>query len=175
MRAVVVYESMFGNTERVARAIGQGLEALGNVQVIEVNEAPAHLDDIDLLVVGGPTHAFGMSRARTREDAGRQAEGRLVSQHLGIREWLPTLPSAAVAAAAFDTRVAKVRRLPGSAARGAARLLSRHRYRLVVPPESFYVDDVTGPLLQGELDRAREWGNTLATALAESRRGTSKA
>jgi len=176
MRAVVVYESMFGNTERVARAIGQGLEPFADVQVVEVGEAPAVLDGVDLLVVGGPTHAFGMSRASTREDAERQAGRAVLSRRLGVREWLPTLPSSTeVAAAAFDTRVAKVRRLPGSAARGAAKLLLRHRYAVIVPPESFYVDDVTGPLLQGELDRARAWGSTLVASLVADRGGAPSA
>jgi Flavodoxin len=170
MRAVIVYESMFGNTETVARAIGQGLEPFADVRVVEVGEVPAELDGVDLLVVGGPTHAFGMSRASTRQDAERQADGPVVSRRQGIREWLPALPpSAGVAAAAFDTRVAKVRRLPGSAARGAAKLLRRHRYAMVAPPESFYVDDVTGPLLQGELDRARVWGSTLAESFVANR------
>jgi hypothetical protein len=68
--------------------------------------------------------------------------------------------------ATFDTRVGKVRHLPGSAAKSAAKALRKIGYTAVVPPESFWVADVAGPLLDGELDRARAWGEELA-AVAE--------
>jgi flavodoxin len=70
MRAVVVYESMYGNTHQVADAIGAGLRPAFDVSVIPVSKAtPAVLADADLVVVGGPTHAHGMSRAATRNGA----------------------------------------------------------------------------------------------------------
>src|SRR5690242_12369329 len=70
MRAVVVYESMYGNTHRIADAIGAGLEAAFDVRVVPVSHAePELIADVDLVVVGGPTHVHGMSRASTRKAA----------------------------------------------------------------------------------------------------------
>jgi flavodoxin len=67
MRALVVYESMFGNTQAIANAIVQGLSGRMRVEALEVGVAPATIDDdVALLVVGGPTHAFGLSRPQTR-------------------------------------------------------------------------------------------------------------
>ena len=77
-----------------------------------------------------------------------------------MREWLASLPSGhhAEKIATFDTKVDTMRHLPGSAAKGAAKVAHRHGYDSAARAESFYVDDVEGPLLEGELDRAREWG-----------------
>ena len=70
MKALIVYESMFGNTEQIARAVAAGLEESVDVQVAEVTAAPTEPDpDVALIVAGGPTHAFSMSRANTRADA----------------------------------------------------------------------------------------------------------
>lgn len=168
MRAVVISESSFGNTASVAAAIGAGLARSAEVRVVEVSDAPPDLGDVDLVVVGGPTHAFGMSRRSTREDAARQATGDVVSRGTGIREWLATQPVArnGVDFATFDTRVTRVRRLPGSAAKAAARALKRVGHRQAAPPKSFYVHDVKGPLADGELDRAQAWGDNLGSNLA---------
>jgi hypothetical protein len=172
MRAVVVYESMFGNTESVARSIGAGLAPYGEVEVVEVGDALPQIVDVDLLVVGGPTHAFGMTRETTREDARKRTTRGVVSQRCGVREWLALLPGARGrargSAAVFDTKVHKARRLPG-AARGAAKALQQRGYRPVAV-ESFYVDDVEGPLLEGELERAAAWAATLAQQVRPARR-----
>lgn len=168
MKALVVYESMFGNSEHVARAVAGALEGFGEVTVRDVATALAGAvpHDIDLLVVGGPTHAFSMSRRATREDAIRQGAGQGLASR-GLREWLdavaPDLKS--LPFATFDTRVSRVRRLPGSAARSAARQLRRHHGRMLAPPESFFVNDVSGPLDVDELDRARSWGRHVAGVL----------
>ena len=69
MRALVVYESLWGNTEKIARAIAAGLAGLGSVDVKTSDAAPGTVDGYDLLAVGGPTHAFSMTRASTRADA----------------------------------------------------------------------------------------------------------
>ena len=91
MRAVVVYESMYGNTHQVADAIGAGLGTAFDVRVVPVSLAgPEVLADADLVVVGGPTHAHGMSRAATRKAAVRsreQAGQRSESRARGARPW----------------------------------------------------------------------------------------
>lgn len=170
MRALIVYESMFGNTRVVAGAIGDGVSASVPVDVVEVGEAPYSVPgDVGLLVVGGPTHTLGLTRPATRADAARQAAGPLVSRGDGLREWLESLGSApsGLAVATFDTRVDKPR-VPGSAAKGAARRLRRRRFRMVAPPESFFVSGTTGPLLPGEVDRARQWGVRLGSTVASA-------
>jgi flavorubredoxin len=164
MRALVVYESMFGNTREIARAIGDGLASMMSVEVQEVGVAPPLLDDdVDLLVVGGPTHAFGMSRSRTRADAAKQAGHPVISAGDGLREWVE-LVSGKSAVATFDTRIAKPR-VPGSAARSAERRLRRRGFRTATKAASFYVQGTPGPLSPGETDRARHWGERLATAV----------
>lgn len=163
MKFLLVYESMFGNTEQVARAVAKGLCEHGTVELCEVSVAPAHVPEgVALLVVGGPTHAFGMTRPRTRADAVEQGAP---SDHgtRGIREWLSSLTGGGQHRpfATFDTRVGTVRHLPGSAAHGAARMLRRRGYVPVSSPRSFFVDDTKGPLLDGETERAIAWGAEL--------------
>jgi hypothetical protein len=168
MRARVVYESMFGNTQVVAHAVADGLAESMNVDLEEVGSAATDVDDdVDLLVVGGPTHAFGLSRERTRESAAAQAVEGVVSAGEGLREWLAMVTGGSpdIAAAAFDTRVDKPR-MPGSAAHGAERRLRRLGFHIVEPAASFYVTDTTGPLVEGERDRARSWGELLGSQVA---------
>jgi flavodoxin len=168
MRALVMYESMFGNSERVARAIAEGLEEHADVLVRDVTTAAAGEipDDVDVLVVGGPTHAFSMSRPSTRDDAIRQGASQGMAAD-GLREWLEALAPdlGGLRCASFDTRVTRARRLPGSAARSAARVLRRHRGTMVTAPTSFFVDDVAGPLADHELERAWTWGDALGAGL----------
>lgn len=167
-RALVVYESMFGNTETIAEAVAEGLSTGFDVEAVEAGAALTIIDEaVDLLVVGGPTHAFGMSRPATRQDAARQAEHNVVSSGIGLREWLADVrpESRSTLAAAFDTRVEKPR-VPGSAARAAERRLRRLGYRILAPAESFYVVGVAGPLGKGEAERARRWGADLGAAFA---------
>ena len=161
MSILVVYESMWGNSRKVAEAAAQGLGA--DVSIVNVDQAPVPLPpDLDMLVLGGPTHAFSMSRASTRQEAAAKGadRGLVIS---GIREWLGALPAPDhVDVATFDTRVASVRHLPGSAAKAAAKEVRRRHLGRVIATESFYVADTAGPLLDGELDRARSWGTSLA-------------
>src|SRR5689334_10279090 len=99
MRAVVVYESMYGNTHLIADAIGAGLEAAFDVRVVPVSHAgPELIADVDLVVVGGPTHVHGMSRASTRKAAVQAADkpvgGLTVEPDAlgpGLREWFGSL------------------------------------------------------------------------------------
>ncbi|MCW2737715.1 hypothetical protein [Nocardioides sp.] len=168
MNTLLVHESHWGNTRAIGEAIAQGIASVGDgaqVTVVDVGEAPSPLPgDVALLVIGGPTHAFSMSRAATRRDA--HSQGAEPGHDLvGIREWLDGLPAPAAspAVATFDTRVTQVRRLPGSAARAARRMAEHHHIGEVVATESFYVEDSAGPLEEGELDRARAWGRHLAS------------
>lgn len=168
MNAVVVYESMFGNTEKVARAVAAGLSEQVTTYVVRAGDEMPPLDEgIDLVVLGAPTHAFSMSRPSTREDAVRQGAAPAVAR-LGIREFLGGSRARGWRGpvATFDTRVAKVCHLPGSAAKKAAAVARRQGHRLIADPVSFYVADIRGPLLAGELQRAREWGGRLGTVVA---------
>lgn len=162
-RALVVYESMFGNTHAVADAVADGMRGALEVEVLEVGDAPLEVDDgVDVLVVGGPTHAFGMSRPRTRASAAESGADPAAAWHDGIREWVSDVVGhPGLRATAFDTRVAKPH-LPGSAAKGAERKLRRRGFDELVHPESFYVTGTTGDLVDGELARARAWGATLS-------------
>ena len=168
MRALVAYESMFGNTQIIAEAIAEGLSERMDVEALEVGAAPTRIDDVAILILGGPTHTFGLTRPGTRQDAARQATQGLVSRGLGLREWLTSLEGPAGAAAAFDTRIAKPH-LPGSAARVAEKRLRRLGFRIVAPAESFYVEGSLGPLQAGERERARRWGQTLGSTIADPR------
>jgi hypothetical protein len=150
-RALVVRESMFGNTARLAAAVADGLRSDGySVEVHGVDDAPSvEQVDVDLLVVGAPTHPGAP----------------------GVREWLEAGRGRArpVRTACLDTRVDRAHHLPGSAARRSARLAREAGLEPVPGTESFYVDDVAGPLLPGELSRAARWGRHLAPHHVESR------
>jgi hypothetical protein len=169
---------MFGNTERIARAIRDGLRQSVPADIVPAYRAPTVVPaDVRLLVVGGPTHAFSMSRVSTREDARKQGDV-VMPTEVGIREWLHALAtdmrtstgrrSKHVEVATFDTRIAKVRRLPGSAARSAAKLLRKLGFRLISPSASFFVDETTGPIREVEMERARRWGEELGRLLTTS-------
>lgn len=163
MKALVVYESLFGNTELVAGAIATGLARHMEVELVDVNQAPMEIHDlVDLIVVGGPTHAFSMTRPSTREEALKHGAKRGTAE-TGIREWLGHLRAGphSELVATFDTRVERVRRLPGSAARKAAHVAHKIGYDPAAKPVSFYVVDTPGPLLDGELARAERWGERL--------------
>jgi NAD(P)H dehydrogenase (quinone) len=172
-RVLVVYESMFGNTREIANAVAEGLTEAGTVDVVEVGSASSVLpEDLDLLVVGAPTHAFGLSRPATRKSAADQAVGEIVSTGIGVREWLDELRPAGSTAmvSAFDTRV-KVAMLPGSAARRALSRLRGLKLPMLMRAESFYVAGTPGPLKDGEVDRAKAWGMKLAAALSTRQHG----
>jgi hypothetical protein len=170
-RALVVYESMYGNTARIADAICAGLRQSIPTEMVPAYRAPTVVPgDVRLLVVGGPTHAFSMSRPSTRQDASNQ-HAVVMPIEIGIREWLDLLTAGTastserrrtqVDVATFDTRIAKVRRLPGSAARSAAKVLRRSGFRALLGSASFFVDESTGPIRDVEIERARRWGEEL--------------
>jgi hypothetical protein len=163
LKSLVVYESMFGNTRDLAEAIAAELQANGEAGCMEVDAVgPSDLAGVDLLVVGGPTHVWGLSRAFSRRSAAGIARSRLVSKGRALRDWLHSLePVDRAAAAAFDTRLDELRLSSGSAARVIARRLRRKGYSLVAKPASFRVEDAVGPLTAGELERARAWATSL--------------
>jgi hypothetical protein len=186
MQVLIIYESIFGNTHQVAIAITCGIRdaAAGTaVNCVPVSAAtPELVAAADLLVVGGPTHARGMTATRTRRDALQgvtrnppkpgaagdspdhdypfdpDAEGP------GLRAWFHAVPRAGKGrrAAAFDTRLGN--RLAGGAARGIARRLREHGYSLAAEPEGFVVEGAEGPMRDGELDRAHDWAAILVDA-----------
>jgi hypothetical protein len=170
MRALVVYESMFGNTRKIAETIAVGIGEQLSVHLTEVSRAPSELDpDTDLVVVGGPTHDHGMTTAATRSTAASRRPEPLVSRGIGIREWLAALRPTGrqTAAAAFDTRVNAPMVFSGSAARDYAPLLEAAGFQLIAPTESFRVGlkAQEDGLVPGEVDRAGVWGRGLASQI----------
>lgn len=160
--ALVVYESMFGSSAAVARAVADGVAEVMPVVVAEVDRAPHDLAEYDLVLAGGPTHAHSMSSESTRREA-RCRGAQRGSVAVGLREWVRGLRHEdGPPVATFDTRTSGHPRLLGTAARGAARALRQHGLHEVARPESFTVLAVTGPLAPGETDRARAWGREVA-------------
>lgn len=173
MKALVVYESMFGNTQKVAQAIAEGLMTRMQVDVQEVGMASDRIgDQVTLLVVGAPTHALGLSRESTRRQAVDQAHGSLVSKGRGVREWIAELkkPNDQPAVASFDTRMAMPSwlKIAPTAGPSIEKRLRKLGLRVATPSESFVVGDTTGPLENGELERAREWGRSLASQFSSA-------
>jgi hypothetical protein len=165
MSVWIVVESMFGNTRKAGERIAAGLRfslPSTNVAVHDVAATPSVLpDDVTMLIVGGPTHAFGMSRETTRDDAHRR--GSPADTAMGVREWLEvvSIPQPQLPVVCFDTRVDR-HFVPGSAAKAIARRLRRLGCYLLEAPVTFYVDDTTGPLAEGEADRAFAFGQMVA-------------
>ena len=153
-RALVVYESVVGDTQGGARAIAEGLGESRPVTVREAAEAPETIPpDVGLLVVGGPTHAFGLSRPETRAEAQKEAPQQVVSTGPGLREWLDHLSpgDGGVPTVTFDTRVDRPH-VPGSAAKKARKQLAHKGFPPFEEPHSFWVHGKAGPLADDEED-----------------------
>ena len=170
-RALVVYESVFGDARAIAHAIADGLSPVIPADVVAAADAPAELGpDVGLLVVGGPNHAFGMPRQSTREGAVKQYGADIPDTGTGLHEWLETVrcPGGQLPAAAFDTRTGGHPMLTrmDHASRTEEKLLGRLGAQVVTPAEHFFVVDAKGPLEDGEEERAGRWGRTLAEAVA---------
>jgi hypothetical protein len=168
MRALVVFESMYGNTHTIADRIADGLRPAFDVTVCAVADAtPTLVGASDLVVVGGPTHVHGMSSGTSRRaavDALAKDDTLVLDEDAegpGLRDWFDGLGERPVAAAAFDTRIDAPPALTGRASKGISKRLRKHGFRVVADPESFLVDKHSR-LLDGEEDRARAWGATLA-------------
>lgn len=174
MHTLVIYESMYGNTHAIAKAIGEGARSSGDVTVVAAHEAT---DDLvtwaDLLIVGGPTHARGMSTDASRRSA-TEAAGNpdgwsdialdANAAGSGVREWLDGVGDGqGKRAVAYDTRGFGPSFLTGRAASSIDKGLREHGFRLVAKPESFMID-THQRLRFGEVDRARSWGKRIAAA-----------
>lgn len=181
MRALVVYESVYGNTHLIADAIAEGLGRSVAVETVAVDDATSSkVAEADLLVVGGPTHAHGMSSTGSREQTvlderarAEKADPKKPAHELdeaatgeGLRTWFHELgDTSGGQAVAFDTRFDKPRFITGSAAKGIDRRLRHHGFTPFDDPTSFFVEHSDGPLAAGEAVRAREWGEVLGRRL----------
>lgn len=164
MKATVVYDSKFGNTELIARAMGEALGPPANVEVVRVGDVqPGQWAGLDLLIVGSPTWRFRPTPA--------------------IKELLDSIPRRGLdgtKVAAFDTRLtpekieamsgflARMVNVFGFAARPIARKLEKKGGQPVAAPEGYYVEDSEGPLREGELERAAEWARKAAARAGEA-------
>jgi hypothetical protein len=179
MRALVVFESLYGNTGAIGEAIAEGMRTSGMpVQGGSIcSIRPEAAEGMDLLVVGGPTHVHGMSWARTRRIAIDDLRTRfdMPVAEAGLREWMHGLPRGlGRRAVAFDTRYDKSVSVSGSAALGIARRLEGHGYVVVTPPQSFFVTD-ENRLEPGQLERAEEWGADIALSVGRQILGSAPA
>lgn len=184
MRAVVVFESMMGNTHMIADAVATGIRAGrpdAEVLCTSAAHAPRDAGGAALVVVGAPTHMWGMpsarsrtmwhsGRAKTAKQGGPTPHRDPSASGPGVREWLAGLPPAREGqlAAAFDTRLD--RRFVGGAAPKIAKRLRRKSYAAASPPQGFAVTAAEGPLKPGELERAGAWGRQLAGQLHQPTR-----
>ena len=156
MKALIVYDSLYGNTEIIAQVIKHALDQSGAVEITKVGAvAPDQLNAIQLLVVGSPTQRF-TSTPDMQGFLGRIPKGSLK----GVR------------VAAFDTRLTQAEidkqptlpffeRIFGYAAARIAKQLVKKGGELVVPAEGFFVEGMKGPLVKGEVERAEAWARKL--------------
>lgn len=164
MKAVVVYESLWGNTAAIAHAIAAGIGE--KARCLSTGEAtPEAIKGADLIVAGSPVLAFRMPSEKVRANLHNETAAPHPPDlsHPPMQQWLKTVPPGqGRSAAAFDTRA----RGPfGSASPAIAKSLVKQGYQAIGKPQGFIVTGKYGPLRDGEIDRAREWGAELATLL----------
>ncbi|MGO1315488.1 MAG: flavodoxin family protein [Cellulomonadaceae bacterium] len=158
MKALIVTESYFGNTWKVAEAIADGLRSAGaQAEVVDVGTDP-DVDAVELLVVGAPTHNAGLPLPATRAQALEKGGD---PERIGAREWLDALPRLVTCRTASFSTVTGPSAEAGTATEGIGRRL-RDRKSDYEGAEDFLVLGLKGPLADGELDRARAWGASLA-------------
>jgi len=163
MRAVVVYESHWGNTEAVARAIAEGIGP-GAVALATDMATSDVVGEADLVVAGAPVIAFSLATESMRANLATTEHGAPRPpdlSHPSMRSWLDSLPKRSARSAAFETRIWWS---PRGAAGDIERRLERAGHVRIAKAEKFVVNDKYGPLRGGELERARAWGSTLAAA-----------
>lgn len=164
MKVMVISDSQFGNTAKIARAIAEGLgsametpEEVGLQQIGGTN--PNQLAGLDLLVVGSPTQKFRPTSATSN-----------------FLKRIPKHALKGVKVAGFDTRLteediqahgflSKMVDLFGYAAEPISERLAKKGGEIVMPPEGFTVEGTEGPLTEGELERARDWGQQIVAKI----------
>ncbi|HEX8733483.1 MAG TPA: flavodoxin domain-containing protein [Ktedonobacterales bacterium] len=152
MKTLIVYDSQYGNTELVAKAIEAALSGIGEARAIRVEAMrPDSLDGVNLLILGSPIQGWRPTEAM------QTLLQNLTAERLH-----------GVSAACFDTRIEHPRWLAGSAAKIMARRLQSLGATVVAPPEGFYVEGTEGPLVTGEEARAADWAVKLATQAGTS-------
>jgi hypothetical protein len=164
MNAIVVYESHWGNTAAVARAIAEGIG--DGARVLDTDQATAEdVASADLIVAGAPVIAFALPREGARKQIAGDTKSPVPPDvsHPLLRSWLETLPVGHGWAAAFETRIWWS---PRGATGTIESKLKRAGYQRLASSQRFKVDGSYGPLRDGELERARLWGTELAHALA---------
>jgi len=169
MKAVVVYESHWGNTEAVARAVAEGIG--GGTQALNTDEATASaLAGADLIVAGGPVIAFSLGREGSRKQIAQDVKAPRPPDvsHPLLRTWLEELPGGHGWGAAFETRIWWS---PRGATGTIESMLTKAGYPRLTKGERFIVAGGYGPLRDGELERARAWGAALAEQLAAKQPG----
>ena len=165
MQAIVVYESLWGNTAAVARAIADGLGP--EAQAFATDEVPIdRVTRADLIVAGSPVFAFDLPSESVRAGiAHSEADSATPPDlsHPSLRSWLDALPESHGRFAAFETRIWWS---PRGATGAIEKRLSRAGYQPMAKAQKFVVTDKTGPLRDGELERARQWGRDLAALMS---------
>jgi flavodoxin I len=158
MKVLVIYDSVFGNTEKIAQAIGNALMSQENVEILHVSDVkPEQLMGPNLIIVGSPTRGFRPTGA--------------------IKHFLKSIPAdglKGIKVAAFDTRMSMedvnsrilhfLVNIFGYAAKPIAEKLRKKAGELVIAPEGFIVKGTKGPLKEGELERAAAWAKQVLAA-----------
>jgi flavodoxin len=159
-KALVIYDSVFGNTKRIAQSIADALSQEMNAHLLSVNDVkPQNLEDVRLLLIGSPTRQFRATPA--------------------TMAWIKSLTPGAlngVRAASFDTRIPEDQLksnkalnffswLIAYAADSLSKALVKKNAQIIAVPKGFYVSGMEGPLVDGELDRAADWAKSLVSLI----------
>jgi hypothetical protein len=168
MQAVVVYESFFGNTAAIARAIADGIGPDASAMTTD-DATDDVVADADLVVVGAPVLGFRLPTDDIRDGLLRETGAPTLpdTTHRSMRSWLESVPAGKARSAAFETRF---RFSPGGSIGTITHELERAGYHTVAKGQKFLVTGKYGPLKMGELQRARQWGAELATAAQDRAR-----
>ncbi len=164
MKVIVIYDSVYGNTEQIARAIGSALAPLANVQVLRASQVnPEQLKGCELLLVGSPTQ-----------------RSRPIAPVTDMLKRIPANSLKGIKIAAFDTRMMQKDidaqpilplfvKIFGFAARPIGDALVKKGGKQIAAPEGFYITGMEGPLLEGELERASNWARQIVETMAGER------
>lgn len=166
MKAIVVYESFWGNTAAIAQAIADGIGS--DTRAVNTAEATQEmLAGVDLIVAGAPVLGFSLPSETMLRGLARESTPPLPGtlERPALRTWLGKLPQGSGHSAAFETRISWS---PGGATGAITQALTRAGYPPIVERERFIVTGRYGPLREGELERARAWGASVK-ALIDSR------